>query len=848
LSGLLVIEQSSTLSNLLLRTLRAGGHSSTAACHDFSEGLRLIKRAEQNGEPYQAVIVGVPPRVAEGIKPVLQHLQSGDNKAMPLLLVIHDKHPVLERWSESRGHSEIVPWQRFSRIPAVLEELAPEPVLQEEEAVVAEKRRVNVLFIDDSKSARYTYRLLLESAGFPVTLAASVGEAEKIAFAGSFDFIIVDYFLPDGTGEQLCRKLKAHPKTKDATLAIITGGYREEIIKKCIEAGAIECMFKNEAKELFLTRVNSIANNIETQKSVEAERQRLDGILRSVGDGVYGVDEQGLITFINPTGYQALGYKSDVVLVGRNAGDVFHFRTEGDTKGSDSNLIASYASGESLTGYETVFRTREAEALPVECTVFPLSIQQLRQGSVVVFRDISERKSVEQLRWEVSHDSLTGLSNRRHFSQFLEKEITRLRDDGGHNALLLIDIDRFADIIDAGGEAEGDRVLADVSSKLATRLRDNDLLARLETDKFALLLSGIQLSNVFTIADAFRSVLGETEYDAHGTTRSVIGSVGVVILSRVTPSAEYALEHARLACETAKKKGRNQTHIYVSEEDTRTARELESGWAERFKEAIRNDRFVFLAQPIIKTDSIPGDWSAAENQPDGQLPNQGEDQDLLFELLLRMLSKDGQWISPSVFIPLAERVNMIQDVDLWVIRNALNQLERLTESQYNICLTVNLSNVTLQDPDSLNLIRDVVQGRNLKPGRLIFEVTETAEIASLHNARKFMLEMKKLGVRFALDDFGTGFSSFSHLKHLPVDFIKIDGMFVQSMTSNDVDRTMVNSITSMAHSLGLTTIAEHVDSDATLDAARECKVDFVQGFFLGEPMLLDNLDLDGMFG
>lgn len=848
MSGLLVIEQSSTLSNLLLRTLRAGGHATTAACHDFSEGLNLIRRAEKVGKPYQAVIVGVPPRVADGIKPILQHLQRNASKELPLLLVIHDKHPVLERWTESRGHSEIVPWQRFSRIPAVLEELTPKPIQHDEEKAVAESRGVNVLFIDDSKSARYTYRLLLESAGFPVTLAASVAEAEKTAIAGAFDFIIVDYFLPDGTGEELCRKLKAHPKTKDATLAIITGGYREEIIKKCLEAGAIECMFKNEAKELFLTRVNSIANNIETQKSVEAERQRLDGILRSVGDGVYGVDEQGLITFINPTGFRALGYKSDTVLVGRNAGDVFHFRTEGDAKSSDANLIASYASGESLSGYETVFRTRENKALPVECTVFPLSIQDRRQGSVVVFRDISERKGVEQLRWEVSHDSLTGLSNRRHFSQFLEKEITRIREEGGYDALLLIDIDRFADIIEAGGEAEGDRVLAEVASKLATRLRDNDLLARLETDKFALLLSGIQLPNVFTIADAFRSLLGETEYDAHGVTRSVVGSVGVVILSRVTPSAEYALEHARVACETAKKKGRNQTHIYVSEEDTRTARELETGWADRFKEAIRNDRFVFLAQPIIKTDSIPGGWEPTGDKASTPRPQAEEDKDLLFELLLRMVSKDGQWISPSVFIPLAERVNMIQDVDLWVIRNALNQLERLTESQYNICLTINLSNVTLQDPDSLNLILDVVQARNIKPGRLIFEVTETAEIASLHNARKFMLEMKKLGVRFALDDFGTGFSSFSHLKHLPVDFIKIDGIFVQSMTTNDIDRTMVNSITSMAHSLGLTTIAEHVDSAATLDAARECQVDFVQGIFLGEPKLLDNLDLDGMFG
>jgi diguanylate cyclase (GGDEF)-like protein/PAS domain S-box-containing protein len=672
-------------------------------------------------------------------------------------------------------------------------------------------------------------------------VAASVQEAFETAIQGSFDLMILDYYLPDGTGEQLCRMLKEHEATRDATLAIITGSYREAIIKKCLEAGAIECMFKNEAKELFITRVSSLARTIESQKTIESERQRLDGILASVGDGVYGVDLSGRVTFVNPTGARILGYANTEVMVGREAAEVFHAGAS-DAGGGDLALQKAYESGESMTGYETVFRTKDAQPMPVECTVFPLSIQARRQGSVVVFRDISERKNVEQLRWEVSHDPLTGLSNRRNFSHKLEHEIARLREEGGHHAVLLIDIDRFGDIVEASGEAEGDRVLAEVATKLATRLRDNDMLARLEADKFALLLTGIQLPNVFSIADAFRSVLGESQYDFHGVKRPVAGSIGVVILSHVTPSAEYALEHARVACETAKKKGRNQTHIYVSEEDTRTARELESGWSDRFKDAVRQDRFVFLAQPILRTSSL-----VPQLDPDAE-PEE-PDNELLFEILLRMVSKDGQWISPSVFVPLAERVNMVQEVDLWVIRNALDRLADLNQRQHSVSLTVNLSNVTLQDPDTLNLIKDVIEARSdIDPHRLIFEITETAEIGSLHNARKFMMELKKLGCRFALDDFGTGFSSFSHLKHLPVDFIKIDGMFVQSMTSNNVDHTMVNSITSMAHSLGLRTIAEHVDSRDTLESCSDSKVDYVQGHFLGEPVLLDNLDLEGMFG
>ena len=202
---------------------------------------------------------------------------------------------------------------------------------------------------------------------------------------------------------------------------------------------------------------------------------------------------------------------------------------------------------------------------------------------MVVFRDISERKNVDQLRWEVAHDPLTGLANRRHFSQHLERELDRLREVGGYDALLYIDLDRFGVMVEAGGEEAGDRILIEVATKLATRLRDHDLLARLEADKFVLLLSGIQLRNLFTIADAYRGLISEAQYDYHGVRRPVAASIGVLIVNRVTPSAEYALDHGRLGCEIAKKRGRNQTHIYIAEGDHRTARELESGWEDRFK-------------------------------------------------------------------------------------------------------------------------------------------------------------------------------------------------------------------------------------------------------------------------
>lgn len=847
--GLLVIEQSSTLSNLLVRTLSAGGYTTTEVSHDFGDGLTLLEQSADGKTPYDAVILGVPPREANAIKPVLKFLQDDGARSLPLLLVTHDRHPLLERWSAKRGGTESIAWQSFSKIPGALGRLLPQGLSAESPAAVAVARPVRVLFVDDSHSARYAYRQLLEANGFAVEVAATVTEAQEKAAEQDFDLIIVDYYLPDGTGDQLCRHLRDAVNTRHATLAIITGGYRESIIKKCLDAGAIECMFKNEAKELFVTRVTSLARAIETQLSIEAERRRLDGILASVGDGVYGVDAGGRLTFINPAGVRMLGHGAATELVGEPATDALHYPDEPDTDEPAVRLGDYYGSGEPLSAHETVFRHANGKPVPVECTAFPLSIQSQRMGTVVVFRDISERKSAEQLRWEVSHDPLTGLANRRHFSQLLDKELERLEQAGGYDALLYIDLDRFRDVVEALGPSGSDRLLAEIGSRLTTRLREPDHLARLEGDRFALLLSGIQLPNLFTIADDFRNVLGETRYDYHGTSRPVTGSIGVAILTRQTPSAEYALEHVRLACEAAKKKGRNQTHIYISEDDGRTARELESGWEERFKEAVRMDRFVFLAQPIIPGDCLPTGVEVDLSDPAIPRLTRADGRDeLIFELLLRMVSNDGQWISPSVFVPLAERVNMVQEVDLWVVRKALARLQQLAHSEYNVCLTINISNVTLQDREVLPLIRDAIEASRIDPSRLIFEVTETAEIASLHNARKFMLELKKLGCRFALDDFGTGFSSFSHLKHLPVHFIKIDGLFVQAMVNNAVDRTMVSSMIDMAHALGLGTIAEHVNSASTLEAVRQAGIDYVQGNYLGEPILIDNLDIEGMFG
>jgi diguanylate cyclase (GGDEF)-like protein len=465
-----------------------------------------------------------------------------------------------------------------------------------------------------------------------------------------------------------------------------------------------------------------------------------------------------------------------------------------------------------------------------------------------VFRDISERKSAERLRWELTHDRLTGLANARHFNHTLTQELNKRRDNGGYAAVLYIDIDRYNYIIDTAGPTGAEQLLVEVASGISKRLREGDMLARIEGDRLALLLTGVQLENLFPVADNFRELMHQCRYVAHNQQRHCTASIGVAVVSKDTPSSEYALEHARLACKTAKQRGRDQTEIYVGEHDARIAREIEAGWTDRLRTALEQERFIFLVQPIVPLAALPTTESAVVQRQGWRVNGAGNGGlEYLFEILIRMVGKDGQLISPSVFVPLAERVGMMPKVDLWVVNRLVKHLAGLKNMKAPIAFNVNLSNMTLADPESLALIEAAIRSSGVQARQLVFEITETSELTSLHIARKFISALKKLGCRFALDDFGTGFSSFTHLRHLPVDFVKIEGSFVEGMAGSDLDRKMVGSITQLAQSLTLKVIGEHVDSFATLQALRASGAEYAQGNYLGEPRPLRSIDFGALF-
>ncbi len=818
---ILVVERSATLCNLLERTLESAGVG--IACHfeRFGDAVDEMRQRVVASRLPALLVIGIPEREPAECQALLKIVRELPGSILPLLILSHAPLPKLDSWLERRGGSMRLLWSQFWQVPGAISELSPNLLFSRPPERVTPQSPMRLLLVDDSVSVRRTYHQLLTQQGMQVDLAESIAEGFARARAGRYDLIVVDYYLPDGTGDELVRKLRVDPATEGALVAMITATYGDELIQKCLDAGAVECMFKNEVVSLTLARIKALARSVYDRRNTDSERRRLDGILRSVGDGVYGLDEAGVVTFANPTACRLLGCNDESELVGKDGGQ----------------LRLAVERVDVSVRVETVFATADGRMLPVECSLVPMLVAGETEGSVVVFRDISERKSVERVRWEIDHDVLTGLANRRQFLAELAQSVDR-RKAGGYGAILFIDVDRYTQVLENAGEVAGQQLLVDIGQRLQARLRDHDGLARLEHDQFALRLEDVQLEHIYTLADSLREMLREARYTDHaGRALGVTVSVGVAIVSKDSPSAEYVLENARQACAQAKRRGQNQTQIFVVESDSRAARELEAGWAQRIREAMGEDRIILLGHPIIPIECLPAGGKAGIPRV-----NTGEQ---IYEILIRMVNRDGQWVSPSVFVPLAERANLMPKIDLWVVARAVRMATRLSDDS-RVGFSINLSNQTLQDAEALVHIENTFASHRVRPDRFIFEISETGEIFQLHAARRFITQLKKLGCRFALDDFGAGNNSLSHLKWLPVDLVKVSGEFVAEKQGSEVDRAMALSLTQMAHTLKLKVIAERVDSLKALTWLRAAKVDYVQGHLFGEPSRLDEIDFEAV--
>lgn len=443
------------------------------------------------------------------------------------------------------------------------------------------------------------------------------------------------------------------------------------------------------------------------------------------------------------------------------------------------------------------------------------------EGRVWSFRDVSERKRFEdQLMDLANHDPLTGLFNRRRFNEEIERHLSTARRYGMSGALLFLDLDQFKDVNDSRGHRAGDDLLVALARLLRDRLRETDVIARLGGDEFAVLLPHTDAQEASVVAHSILEAIRAQTFTIAGSPFGVTVSIGVALFPLHASAASELLSSADLAMYEAKEQGRNRVSVFAHDLDWQARIESRIGWQHRIREALEHDRFVLHAQPIL--DLSTGEISQ-------------------YELLIRAAEVGGELVLPSVFLGIAERSGLIQEIDRWVVKRAIRTLAEQQTQGRSIRFEVNLSAKAFADPELLPMIQRELAGTGVDPSSLVLEVTETAAIASLDEARQFVETLQGIGCRFALDDFGVGFSSFAHLKYLPVDYLKIDGSFIRELSRNPVDQHLVRAIVDVARSLGKQTIAEFVNDDDAIFLLQKYGVDFAQGFHIGRPRPLEDI-------
>jgi diguanylate cyclase (GGDEF)-like protein/PAS domain S-box-containing protein len=570
-------------------------------------------------------------------------------------------------------------------------------------------------------------------------------------------------------------------------------------------------------------RLTGTHKDIDDRKQMEATLDRavtrVELLLDATAEGIIGLDEVGACTFINPAALQLLGCRADEVLGQDFSERVRHTRENGEELlGHDSPIHRCLTTGQRYhSGIDELFHCGE-RSFPVDLSVSPIA----GGGAVLAFHDVTEKRGLQhQLEFQALHDPLTGLLNRRGFEKRSAELLARARGDGRHHALCYLDMDQFKVVNDTCGHVAGDELLRQLPAVLRRALRGSDIIARLGGDEFAILLEDCSLEAAGQVARQVREQVRRFRFAWQHRQFPVDVSIGVVGITPKTHDGAAVLAAADAACYVAKDEGASRVHVSYPHDLAITRLRGEMRWVARLRRAIEEDHFCLYYQPFapLRTNAPPAHH----------------------ELLVRLRDKAGL-VLPGAFLPAAERYHLMSGVDRWVVENALRTIGEVITAEPNWRghrFGINLSGESLRSRELLGHIEQALVKSGAPPSSLYFEVTETVAVGNLAAAIAFMQRMRELGCHMALDDFGSGMSSFSYLKHLPVDYLKIDGAFIKDIVRNRVDQSIVRAACAVAQELGIATVAEHVEDAETIDVLRGMGVDYAQGYAIARPRPLE---------
>ena len=573
--------------------------------------------------------------------------------------------------------------------------------------------------------------------------------------------------------------------------------------------------------------VDALARATASESALFAEKERIAVTLSSLSEAVISTDAHGIVDYLNPMAERMTGWPLSEAR-GQPITTVISLIDELDLLPIPNPVNECLKlNGTIHLSEHAAMVLRDDHLISIDASAAPMRDSSgLVVGAVMVCSDVSHtRRLALQLAHQVSHDALTNLTNRSAFEQRLDQLLEGIHPGETH-ALLYIDLDQFKVVNDTCGHTAGDELLRQLAQVLLDCIRRTDVLARLGGDEFGILLINCDLAHASATADKIRQAVKDFRFAWINSVFEIGASIGVVEINADNLNASTIMSSADLACYAAKDSGRNRVHIYQKTDDVLLQRHGEMHWIGLIAQALEEGRFVLYRQPICP------------------LPETCQGKAHHWEILLRMKDSDGAIIPPNFFIAAAERYNKMQRIDRWVIYNVFAALasgafESGDHSRH--LLAINLSGSTLSDESVLTFIQETGQHFNIDFTQICFEITETVAISNLSKATTFIRELKRLGCQFSLDDFGSGLSSFGYLKNLPVDYIKIDGSFVKDMASDPIDRAMVEAITQIGHVMQIKTVAEWVEDQATLDMLATLGVDFAQGFHLGKPLEIPDI-------
>ncbi|MBC7780727.1 MAG: EAL domain-containing protein, partial [Proteobacteria bacterium] len=552
------------------------------------------------------------------------------------------------------------------------------------------------------------------------------------------------------------------------------------------------------------------------------EKELAEVTLQSINDGVITVDVEGRVEFMNPVAESLSGWRAEEAklrplaqvypLIEERTREVHCFepwRANAAARRTDNDTPLRLASRD---GRETSIRHSFA---PVR------DLAGAPAGAIVVFHDDSNLRSLaQQLSWQASHDALTGLANRREFERCLTDLLGSAASGSKTHALLYMDLDHFKAVNDNGGHAAGDELLRQLTTVMQSPMRASDLLARIGGDEFGALLESCPPDQAVRIANEIREAVNALAFVWQGRQFKVGVTIGLMPIDASSGSVPQVIAAADALCYQAKADGRDRVQLYRPDEDSGRRRSSDAQMISQISEAFEMGRFVLYAQTVAP---LRVELAGSTHR----------------EVLVRMLDAQDNLVLPSVFLPAAERYELLTSIDRWVLRTLASQLaeRRARADRQDVTMRhcVNVSSVSLQDPEFRAFVRGLVESHRLPPGQLCLELTEVGAMSNLTRIADAMHELRSAGCSFALDDFGGGLSSFSYLRYLPIDYLKIEASFVRDMLDDPMDCAIVDSIARIGHVLGIHTVAQGVEDVSTAEKLKALGIDYAQGNQFGAP-------------